>query len=99
MPLPPPVIKIVLLVSFIIKYPPKLCDHLQIALHVDETAQKVDGRSSNKRLGSSIAAARTKASNAPETVEAATPAMIGSSLRMPETKVKDAFSLMNGIAS
>src|SRR3984893_6454769 len=50
-------------------------------------------------LGSSIAAARTKASNPPETVEAATPAMIGSSLRMPETKVKDPFSLMNGIAS
>src|SRR6267378_4298045 len=43
-------------------------------------------------LGSSIAAARTKASNAPETVEAATPAKIGSSLRMPETKVKDPFS-------
>src|SRR6266478_1805921 len=29
--------------------PSKLCDHLQIAFHVDETAQKVDGRSSNKR--------------------------------------------------
>src|SRR5258707_11063285 len=42
-------------------------------------------------LGSSIAAARTKASNAPETVEAATPAKIGSSLRMPETKVKGSF--------
>src|ERR1700680_4174352 len=54
MPPAPPVIKIVLLRSFIIKYPPKLCDHLQIALHVDETAQKVDGRSSNKRLVSSI---------------------------------------------
>src|SRR6266404_4455439 len=39
-------------------------------------------------LGSSIAAARTKASNAPETVEAAPPAKIGSSLRMPETEVE-----------
>src|ERR1700732_5363267 len=29
--------------------PPELCGHLQIALHVDETAQNVDGRSSNKR--------------------------------------------------
>src|SRR6202161_3059127 len=29
--------------------PPKLCDHLQITLHLDETAKKVDGRSSNKR--------------------------------------------------
>src|SRR5216684_3055622 len=29
--------------------PPKLRDHLQITLHVDETAQNVDGRSSNKR--------------------------------------------------
>src|SRR6266404_6624906 len=47
MPPAPPVIKIVLLVSFIIKCPPTLCDHLQIALHVDETAQNVDGRSSN----------------------------------------------------
>src|ERR1700738_2746251 len=28
--------------------PPKLCDHLRITLHLDETAQKVDGRSSNK---------------------------------------------------
>src|ERR1700732_1299487 len=54
MPRAPPVIKIVLLVSFIIKYLPKLCDHLQIALHVDETAQNVDGRSSNKRWASSI---------------------------------------------
>jgi hypothetical protein len=26
-----------------IKYPSKLCDHLQIALHVDETAQTIDG--------------------------------------------------------
>src|SRR3984893_16374028 len=47
-------------------------------------------------LGSSIAVARTKPSNAPETVEAATPAKIGSSLRMPETKVKEPLSLMNG---
>src|ERR1700732_1659640 len=31
------------------KIPPKLCNHLQIALHVDERGQKVDGRSSNKR--------------------------------------------------
>src|SRR6202030_2431568 len=54
MPPAPPVIKIVLLLSFIIKYSPKLCDHLQIALHVDETAQKVDGRSSNKRSVSSL---------------------------------------------
>src|ERR1700692_1873258 len=36
------------------KIPPKVCGHLQIALHVDETAQKVDGRSSNKRRVSSI---------------------------------------------
>ncbi len=50
-------------------------------------------------LGSSIAAVRAKPSNAPETVEAATPAKIGSSLRTPEIKVKDPFSLMNGIAS
>src|ERR1700687_974578 len=35
--------------EFHIKYPPNVCDHLQIALHVDETAQNVDGRSSNKR--------------------------------------------------
>src|SRR5580698_5525509 len=28
--------------------PSKLCDHLQIALHVDETAQNVDGWSSNR---------------------------------------------------
>src|SRR5258708_40228210 len=50
-------------------------------------------------LGSSTAAARTKPSNAPETVAPATPAKIGSSLRTPETKVKDPRSLMNGIAS
>src|SRR4029077_10771889 len=54
MPPAPSVIKIVLLLSFIVKYLPKLCDHLQIALHVDEAAQNVDGRSSNKRLVSSI---------------------------------------------
>src|ERR1700688_151020 len=29
--------------------PPKICNYLCIALHIDETAQKVDGRSSNKR--------------------------------------------------
>src|SRR5580704_11961371 len=45
-------------------------------------------------LGSSIAVARTKPSNAPETVAPATPAKIGSSLRTPETKVNDPFSLM-----
>src|SRR5712671_486398 len=50
-------------------------------------------------LGSSTAAARTKPSNAPETVAPATPAKIGSSLRTPETKVKVPLSLMNGIAS
>src|ERR1700729_3035379 len=50
-------------------------------------------------LGSSTAAARTKPSNAPETVAPATPAKIGSSLRTPETKVKDPLSLTNGIAS
>src|SRR6202043_2333987 len=52
MPPAPPVIKIVLLVSFIIKY---LLSYVTIyKSHVDETAQKVDGRSSNKHWVGSI---------------------------------------------